>query len=173
MKHRQMQILEQILRPILYDLAMMMRIPVIPRSNGNCAVPLALCSLTSMAYLGYLTAPEQMDGDLVGCILVFGYACCDMGAISAVEDDARKTIEGLVNGLIYRWVPRGGIGRHGSSAELFKFWCQDEPPALNADKLAELVMDGIHQLEGQLFENEALCIRIWQRIDEFSREGNK
>ena len=162
---KKQQILERVLRPITYDLNMMLRIPAIPRANGNCAVPLALYSMAAMGFLGYLTALDELGEDEpIKRILAFSEPYC--------EGNIRETVGSLYNGLTYRLVPEGmGLARYGHAGlerDLFAY--HGELVVLNADKLARVVLDGVLRLEGQLIEDDELAERIWDRLMLLSRE---
>lgn len=159
---KRQQILERVLRPISYDLNMMLRIPVIPNANGNCAAPLALYSMAAMGFLGYLTAPNELEeNEPIERILAFSEPYCDL--------DMRITAKILYGGLVHRLVPKGmGLGRYGYDADLFVDY--NGFTVLNADKLAYIVLTGVLQLEGQLIEDDELADRIWDRIMALSHE---
>lgn len=158
---KKQQILERVLRPITYDLNVMLRIPVIPYANGNCAAPLALYSVAAITFLGYLVAPEEIGEDEpIKRFLAFSESYC--------AGNMRETVGTLYNGLVYDLIPSGmGLGRYGTNRELFDY---GQHLALNADKLALIVLNGIKCLEADLIEDDELADCIWDRVMALSHE---
>jgi len=161
-KEQQIQILERVLRPIAYDLNVMLRIPVVPYANGNCAAPLALYSVTAITFLGYLVAPEEIGEDEpIKRFLAFSESYC--------AGNMRETAGTIYNGLVYDLIPGGmGLGRYGAYVALFDY---GQHLVLNADKLALIVLNGIKCLEADLIEDDELANRIWGRVVALSDEG--
>lgn len=164
---KKQQILERILRPISYDLNVMLRIPVIPNVNGNCAAPLALYSIAAMGFLGYLVASDMLcENESTERILTFARLYCDLDTDDAnTSDRLARLFDSLTSILAPRQM---GLVRSGVGHGLLDY--SQYVVALNADMLAHVVLNGLKCLEADLIEDDELADRIWDRMMALSRE---
>lgn len=164
--------LVRLLRSMSDDLTTMLRIKVVSGATGNCAAPIALYSLTSMGFVGYLISPEKLPvydhtQQIMACI-EYGRRNGDITAFDTRLD--ANTVTELYAGLAFYFVPLSiGIGR--GLEGLFVPVYPGDRVAMDADRLAHMLVRFIRELEGVMLTDSDLCVRMWERLMSFRKVG--
>ena len=157
MNEREYRELFNLLHSIRDDLQVMLRIPAIPHSTGNCCAPMLLYSMTSASFLGSLVAPERIGKDQPAERITAFLEYSD-GTLTAGIDVA-KVLDGLVSSFL---PPKIGIGRdagvHCMETNQGTF------PVVNAEDWASAVMYGIGGIEARMACDTEFAAQLWDRV---------
>lgn len=146
---------------IVGDLERMLGIKVIPNHNGNANFPIALYTLTSMSFLGYLVADREFSNDWerINAYIEAMFVPEDK---SEIEPHKTEFANKFRNGLAHEFFPKmAGISRVNDrlmtlSAE--GYW------VLDADILAKMFIRSVNNLVKASEDND-FCRRVFDRYN--------
>ena len=158
------ELLSKIVRGyIVGDLRRMLNIEVVPNYDGNCNFPIALYTLTSMDFLGYLIAEQEfrLDGGTVGRINAYIEMVFDSEDRRKLKPYMEHFVAKFRHGLAHEFFPkRAGISRGNS--EIMTWSKEDECWVLDADRLAEMFLGSVANLE-KLVDDVRVGVKIFDR----------
>ena len=146
---------------IVGDLKRMLDIEVIPDHDGNVNFPIALYTLTSMSFLGYLIAERELlnDWERIDTYIEVMFNSEDKSEIEPHKEEFSNKYR---NGLAHEFFPKmAGISRENNqlmTQSTEGYW------VLDADILAKMFMKSTDNLVGAS-EDDVLCLRIFERYN--------
>lgn len=152
---------------VVGDLERMLRIKVIPNHDGNCNFPIALYTLTSMSFLGYLIAKRELvnDWERINAYIDEMFSEEDKAKI---EPHRAEFTNKFRNGLAHEFFPKmAGISRVNSELMTLSeegYW------VLDADILAKMLIKSVANLEDAT-RDETFCIRVFDRYNEIQKRN--
>ena len=160
------ELLSKIVRGyIVGDLRRMLNIEVVPNYDGNCNFPIALYTLTSMDFLGYLIAEQEFSphGNTGGRISAYIEMVFDSEDRRKLEPYMEHFVTKFRHGLAHEFSPKmAGISRGNS--EIMTWSKEDECWVLDADRLAEMFLGSVANLE-KLVDDVRVGVRIFDRYE--------
>ena len=165
------ELLSKIVRGcIVGDLRRMLNIEVVPNYYGNCNFPIALYTLTSMDFLGYLIAKQEFSphGNTGGRIRAYIEMVFDSEDRRKLEPYRKHFVAKFRHGLAHEFFPKkAGISRGNS--EIMTWSKEDECWVLDADRLAEMFLGSVANLE-KLVDDVKVGVRISDRYEKMQLE---